>query len=190
MAQRFSWDSPSSRVVLSATLRVLAELGYAGLTVSEIQARAGAPGALLEDDDLENLVATALQHVRLFSAPAPTGSLRGDLRALLHPWLGSRGPDERVVAAVLSASEWSPRLRVAVVAAFDRPLAQAVGTVLARVDADGDVPPTRVQTLNWILRSLALDRLRAAHPRSPVDLDELVTHLVVGLQPDRHETRR
>jgi len=190
MPQRFTWDSPSCRLVLCATLRVLAERGYAGLTVSEIQARAGAAGALLEDADLEDLTVLALQHVRLFSAPEPTGSLRGDLQALLRPWLGFRGPDERVVAAVLSAAEWSPRLRSAVVEAFDRPLAQVVGTLLARFAADGHVPPARVQTLNWILRGLALNRLRAIHPRTPVDLDELVTHLVVGLEPDRSAARR
>lgn len=190
MGVRFSWDSPSSRLVLCATLRVLADLGYAGLTVSEIQARAGAAGALLEDTDLEDLAVMALQRVRLFSAPEPTGSLRGDLQALLRPWLRSRGPDERAVAAVLSAAEWSPRLRVAVAEAFDRPLAQAVGTLLARAAAEGQVPAARVQTLNWILRGLALNRLRAIHPRTPVDLDELVTHLVVGLEPDRSGARR
>jgi hypothetical protein len=190
MAQRFSWDSPSSRSVLDATLRALTELGYAGLTVSEIQARAGVAGALLEDTDLEDLTIAALQHVRLFSAPEPTGSLQGDLRALLRPWLGSRGPDEWAVAAVLSAAEWNPRLRVAVAEAFDRPLAQAVGTLMARAAAQGQVPLARVQTLNWILRGLALNRLRAINARSPVDVDQLVTHLVIGLQPDPNGTQR
>jgi hypothetical protein len=41
-----------------------------------------------------------------------------------------------------------------------------------------------VHTLNWILRGLALDRLRAANPRYPVDLAELVDHLVAGLGPE------
>lgn len=190
MAERFSWDSPSSRLVLCATLGALSDLGYAGLTVNEIQARAGGPGTLVEYADLEDLAVTALQPVRLFSAPEPTGSLQGDLRALLRPWLGPRGPHERAVAAVLSAAEWNPRLRVAVVGAFDRPLAQAVGTVLAREAASGHLPPARAQTLNWILRGLALNRLRAINPRFPVDLDELVTHLVAGLRTDRPGTGR
>ncbi|TFV64483.1 hypothetical protein E4P41_00985 [Geodermatophilus sp. DF01-2] len=86
---------------------------------------------------------------------------------------------------MLSAAEWEPRIKRAVVQAFDRPLAQAVGALLAGAVADGQVPASRVHTLNWILRSLALDRLRAANPRCPVDLDELVDHLVAGLRRER-----
>jgi hypothetical protein len=182
MGQHFDWRSPSSRLVLTAALDVLARLGHAGLTLQEIQARCGAAGVLIEEADLEDIVVIALQGVRLFSAPEPTGSLRTDLHALLRPWLGPRGPNERAVEAVLSAAEWNPRLKTAVVEAFDRPLAQAVGTLLARAAAEGQVPPGRVHTLNWILRGLALNRLRAIHPRSLVDLEELIDHLVVGLE--------
>jgi hypothetical protein len=182
MGQRLSWHSPRSQPVLTAALDLLAQWGHAGLTLQEIQARSGAAGVLIEEADLEDIVVIALQRVRLFSAPEPTGSLRADLHALLRPWLGTRGPDERAVAAVLSAAEWNPRLKTAVVEAFDRPLAQAVGTLLARATTEGHVPPGRVQTLTWILRGLALNRLRAIHPRSHVDLEELVDHLVVGLE--------
>jgi hypothetical protein len=190
MGVGFRSDSPTSRLVLCATLTRPAELGYAGLTGGEIQARAGAAGVLLADTDLEDLTVTALQHVRLLPAPEPTGSLRGDLQAPLRSWLGPQGPDEQAVATLLSAAELNPRLRAAVVKVFDRPLAQVVGTQLARATAEGHVPPARVQTHHWILRGLALNRLRAIHPRSPFDLDELVTHLDVGLEPDRRGARR
>jgi hypothetical protein len=173
---------------LTAALEALAHLGHAGLTVAEIRARAGAAGSLVEDADLEDIAVIAMQRVRLFRAPEPTGSLRADLRALLDPWLGPRGPDERAVAALLSAAEWSPRLGAAVRDAFDRPLAQAVGTLLARALADRAVHPHRVHTLNWILRGLALNRLRATDPRTQVDLDELVDHLLAGLPAGRSDT--
>jgi hypothetical protein len=198
--QRLSRHSHGSQPVLSAALDLLAQCGYAGLTLQEIQARSRAAGVLSEEEDLEltetgedldvleDIVVIALAQVRLFTAPEPMGSLRADLHALLASWLGPRGPDERAVAAVLSAAEWNPRLRTAVVEAFDRPLAQAVGTLLARATAEGHVPPGRVQTLTWILRSLALNRLRAIHPRSHVDLEELVDHLVVGLERAPRET--
>jgi AcrR family transcriptional regulator len=197
MGQRLSLQSHGSQPVLRAALDLLAQCGYAGLSLQEIQARSRAAGFLSEQEDLEDvedldvledIVVIALAQVRLFPVPEPMGSLRGDLHALLSPWLGPRGPDERAVAAVLSASEWNPRLRTAVVEAFDRPLAQAVGTLLARATAEGHVPPGRVQTLTWILRSLALNRLRAIHPRSHVDLEELVDHLVVGLERAPRET--
>ena len=185
MERRFDWASPASRVVLSAALEALSEVGYGRLTVAEVRARAGVTGALVEEADLVAVVATALEGVRIFPPPEPTGDLRADLTALLRPWLTRRGRDERAVAAVLSAAEWEPRIKGAVVRAFDRPLAQAVGTLLAGAVADGRIPATRVHTLNWILRGLALDRLRAANPRCPVDLDELVDHLVAGLDPER-----
>lgn len=182
MGQNFSWDSPSARNVLQAALTVLAERGYAGLTVRELQARAGAAGVLIEEADLKDIVVIALQRVRIFSAPEPTGSLRDDLRSLLRPWLGSRSPDERAIAAVISAAEWCPRLGVAVHQAFDRPLAQALGTLLARAVAEGEICPQRVHTLNWVLTGTALHRLRAANSRTPVDLDALVDYLIAGLQ--------
>ncbi len=184
MERRFDWASPSSRLVLTAALDALSEVGYEGLTLTEVRARAGAAGALVEETDLVEVVVTALEQVRVFPPPEPTGDLRADLAALLRPWLARRGRDERAVAAVLSAAEWDPRIKRAVVQAFDRPLARAVGSLLAAAVADGQVAATRVHTLNWILRGLALDRLRAANPRCPVDLAELVDHLVAGLGPE------
>lgn len=185
MERRFDWASPSSRVVLSAALDALSEVGYEGLTLAEVRARAGTAGTLVEEADLVEVVVTALEAVRVFPPAEPTGDLRADLAALVRPWLARRGRDERAVAAVLSAAEWEPRIKQAVLQAFDRPLAQALGTLLAGAVADGRVAASRVHTLNWILRGLALDRMRAANPRCPVDLDELVDHLVAGLGPEQ-----
>jgi AcrR family transcriptional regulator len=181
MERRFDWSSPSARLVLSAALDALVDVGYAGLTVEEIRARAGTAGPFVQEGDLEEIVATALEQVRVFDAPSTSGDLRADLAALLRPWLTARRRDDHVVTAVLSAAEWSPRIKRALQTVFDRPLAQAVGAVLAPAVTSGQVPPSRVHTLNWILRGLALDRMRAANPRSPVDIDELVDHLLAGL---------
>jgi hypothetical protein len=183
MTLTFRWESPSSQRVLTAALDALADLGPVGLTAAQIRDRAGSAGRLVEDADLEEILVVALQQVRLFTAPPPTGSLRGDLRALLDPWLGARGRNERVVAAVLSLTEWNPRLKEALREGFDRPLALALGELLARALRDGEVSSARVQTLNWILRGLALTRLRAIDARTPVDLDALIDHLVAGLAP-------
>ena len=163
MERRFDRASPSSRLVLSAALDALCEVGYEGLTVTGVQARVGAAGALLEEADLVEVVASALEQVRVLPTSEPTGGLRADLIGLLRPWLARRGRDERAVSAVLSAAEWDPRIERAAVRAFDRPLDQAVGTLLA----DGRVAATRVHTLNWILRGLALDRLRDQPGRGP-----------------------
>jgi hypothetical protein len=107
-----SWDSPSSRLVLRAVLEVLAERGYQGVTAEVVAVRAGAAAeALGESPDIDDLVITALSGVELFGVPPATGSLRGDLRALLNPWRNPRTADEMAVAAVLSAAEWHAPLR-------------------------------------------------------------------------------
>lgn len=182
MSKFFAWHSPSARLVLNAVLDTLAELGFDRLTMAEVQTRAGAAGPGLEDfADLETLVITALDHVRLFPGPAPTGHLRQDLRTLLEPWRTSPGRDERVVAALLSAAMRRPRLKAALYEALDRPLTHRVAAVVARADRESQVPPQVLQTLCWVLRGLMIDRLRSG-PRSPIDLDLLVDFLVAGLQ--------
>ncbi|SFE93723.1 hypothetical protein [Blastococcus tunisiensis] len=182
MSDAFSWKSTSCRRVLSAVLDTLAQLGCAGLTADEIRARAGAAGPALGDSpDLEALVVSALEHVQLFPAFEPSGDLDRDLHTLLHRWRTASSRDERVVAAVLSAAVWSPRLEVAVHDALDRPLMRAVSAVVARAGCHGTIPDHAVQTLCWVLRALLIDRLRS-RPRAAVDIDRLVHFLIAGLQ--------
>ena len=182
LSDSFSWESPSSRLVLRAVLDTLADRGYAGLTVTEVKTRAGAAGPALGDrPDLGALVIAALQHVHLFTVPEPTGNLSEDLRTLLEPWRTSPNRDEKVLAAVLSAAVWNPRLKVAVYEALDRPLTSTVAAIVARASASDEISPRLIQTLCWVLRGLLVDRLRSG-PRSPVDIDLLVHFLSAGLR--------
>jgi putative intracellular protease/amidase len=176
---RHRWGSPSSRLVLQAVLDVLVDHGYDAVTPEAVAQRAGVAGPPLgEQPDTEELVATALTSIELYRAPEPTGSLQGDLRRLVQPWRNRRTTDEMAVAAVLSGAEWHPRLKAAVTRSLDRPLAQAIGTVLNRA-AGQDVPQPALQTLGWVLRGLALERLRTGS-RSVVDLDHLVGFVLAG----------
>jgi Tetracyclin repressor-like, C-terminal domain len=175
------WESPSSRLVLRAVLDALADHGYEGVTSDAIAVRAGPAAAALGDSpDIDELVISAISGVELFGVPESTGSLRGDLRALLGPWRNPRTADEMAVAAVLSAAEWHPHLKAATTSALDRPLAQAIGTVLSRA-LERQVPQSALQTLSWLLRGLVLDRLHSGS-RSAVDLDHLADFLVAGLE--------
>jgi hypothetical protein len=181
MTEVFDWKSPSSRLVLDGVLDALAVLGLDGLTVEEVRTRAGAAGRAVDDSiDLESLVIVALDHVELFRPPVPSGDLQRDLRTLLEPWRSTSGRDERAVAAVLSAALRRPRLKVALYQALDRPLMQAVSTVVAAASEQGRIPPRLIQTLAWVLRGLVVDRLRSG-PRSSIDIDLLIDFLIAGL---------
>jgi hypothetical protein len=178
---RRGWDPRGSRLVLQAVLDVLIDDGYDGLTAEAVARRAGvAEPALGLAPDMEELAVAALEPIKLYHAPVPTGSLRDDLRALLEAWRNPRTVDEMAVTAVLSAAEWHPRLKAAVTRSLDRPLGQAVGTMLNRA-AGPDIPQAALQTLGWVLRGLALERLRSG-ARSVVDLDHLAGFLLAGIE--------
>lgn len=179
MDARLDWASPSSRLVLDAVLDLLVERGYAGLHVGQIQLRSGLAGpALGNAPDVEALVVAALSRIQLLPEPEPTGSLRGDLLALLQPWRRPRSRDEMVMTAVLSAAEWQPRLKAAVEEVLDRPIRHAVDLVLTRALPDAEVPAW-APTLGWIIRGLLLERLRTGS-RAQVDIERLVDFLVAG----------
>jgi hypothetical protein len=182
MSAVFDWQSPSSRLVLTAVLDILAELGWEWLTTDEVKARAGSAGPVLGDSpDLESLVVAALQRVDLFPEPRPTGDLREDLRALLAPWRSAPARDERIVATLISPALRRPRLKAALQDALDGPLNRRVAAVVAPAGQGHHLPPGLVQTLFWVLRGLIMNRFRSG-PRSAVDIDLLVEFLVAGLQ--------
>lgn len=181
MSEFFSRRSPSARQVLAAVLDTLAERGFEGLTLTDLQLRAGPAGAALADTtDLEALVVAALEDVELVAEPEPSGDLRRDLRRLLAPWQQALTRDERAVAAISSAAAHRPRLKVAVHESVDQPITHAVAAVVARARTPEQVPDRLVQTLCWVLRALLIDRLRS-RPRLAVDLDLLVDFLLAGL---------
>ena len=75
MEMRFSWDSPSTRLVLTAVLDTLAEHGYDSLTEEEIQLRAGPAARALGDPlDVEALLVAALEQVHVFAPVEPTAA--------------------------------------------------------------------------------------------------------------------
>lgn len=180
MDYRFDWRSPSGKLVLDGVLEILAEVGYDGLTVEDVVARAGPAGRALDIPDLDALVSDALGRIDLLAVPEPTGCLRDDLRALVQPWRGARSREEVIIAGVLSAAEWRPALKHAVHRALDQPVAQAIGQVLSRHMGTA-AGQERIQTLSWLLRALIVDRLRTG-ARAAVDLDRLVDFLVAGLE--------
>ena len=132
-------------MIRAAILRLLAEVGYGGLTMDAVAARAGVGKATIyrrwrTKEDL--VVDTISEITRSEVSPTDTGSLEGDLREMLHTIVGVvNGPIGAATQALLSTVPHHPALA----AAFrDGPIGvwrQAFDQIFARAEARGEVRP-------------------------------------------------
>ena len=100
----------------AATLELLAEVGYARLTMDQAAARArvSKSSLYLRWPNKVALVADALQHRAHAMPEVPdTGTLPGDMRVFLSGLLRSRGEAARALAAVSGEIATNPELRQA-----------------------------------------------------------------------------
>jgi AcrR family transcriptional regulator len=110
-------DPSRDGAIRAAILQVLAESGYAGLTMDAVASAAGVGKATIYRRwrTKSDLVADAVAELSATSIDAPdTGSLEGDLRVLLH-WLvdAVNGPLGAATLSLLSALPHEPGLREA-----------------------------------------------------------------------------
>jgi AcrR family transcriptional regulator len=104
----------SEEAILDATLALLGEVGFSGLTVDGIAARAGVGKATIYRHwpGKAHLVVEAFRS-RIPPMPAPdTGSLRGDLLTVVGHMVQGLGhsPLSRILPALVEASEQDPEL--------------------------------------------------------------------------------
>src|SRR3712207_2742373 len=80
-------DPSRDGVIRAAILRLLAEVGYSALTMDAVAAEAGVGKATIYRrwrTKEELVVDTVSELNREFAVPADTGSVEGDLRAIMH----------------------------------------------------------------------------------------------------------
>lgn len=134
-----------SRALLTATVAVLQEKGYGGLTTAEVAKRAGVSTATLYRRwrSKEDLVIGTSQEWSYDLGPAEaTGSLAGDLRALLRDKMATlNGPGGHLLRALIGEAAHSPALSQALNAAYVQPIAARIGTVLGWAVERGEIPP-------------------------------------------------
>src|SRR5438132_11861364 len=107
-------DPAVDQAILAAAVDLLAEGGYARLTMEQVAARAGVGKAsvYLRWPNKVTLVAEAIQHRSAVVPDVPdTGSLREDMLAFLGALLRGKWAAERAVAAVLAAIASDRELR-------------------------------------------------------------------------------
>lgn len=164
-------DRSRDRAIVRAVLKVLAEVGYRGLTMDEVALVAGVSKATIYrrwSSKVELLVSVLLV-ARDSAAVTDTGSLRGDLLAfmsmvadLLH------GPTGKATRAVIGQIAEEPALAEAYRAGPLTWWDEAIGEILERAQLRGEVAPHTVDSVPlqagpaiflqlWYLRGRPLD---------------------------------
>src|SRR4051812_4279276 len=177
--------SEESRLaILSATVELTAEVGYAGLSIEGIAARSGTGKQTIyrwwpskADVLLEALASKADVHI-----PIPDeGSYEADLRAFLAASfaLGSRPQVIELLRALMAEAQINPAFGARFRAQFLQRRRDALGVLVDRASARGDLPPVpRPGTVADLVFGVIWYRVLAT--REPVDeslVDELVSVL-------------
>ncbi|WP_460067873.1 TetR/AcrR family transcriptional regulator [Streptomyces sp. YKOK-I1] len=138
-------DAGRDRALLEATLAVLAESGYGGLTTGAVAARAGVSTATLyrrwsSKEDL--VIAAATTRAEDLVKQPDTGGLEGDLRALLRDKAASlTGESGRLMRALIGEAAHNDALAEALATSFLVPVRRRVQEAVGRAAARGEIPP-------------------------------------------------
>jgi AcrR family transcriptional regulator len=165
-------DPSRDDVIRAAILRLLAEVGYSGLTMDAVAAEAGVGKATIYRRwrTKQDLVVDTISDLnREIAVPLDTGSVEGDLRQLMRLVLRTiASPAGAAIRSLLPAMQYQPAL----VEAFrNGPLAvwrSAYAQMWARAEARGEVHPGLDQSVTaeatsallvqrWLLTGEPLD---------------------------------
>jgi AcrR family transcriptional regulator len=165
--------------ILDVTLEVLAECGYDGLTIDMVAARAKAGKATLyrrwpsKAELVIDAVACMKQaQYRLEDLP-DTGSLRGDLVAMVRPpTLEDAERKMKVMGAVVSMLSRDPQLADAVNEAISEPRARLNRLFFDRAIERGEIAPRSDAELDQIAHiGPSMAAYRTLVQRQPMDRD-------------------
>ncbi|GLY06362.1 TetR/AcrR family transcriptional regulator [Actinoplanes sp. NBRC 101535] len=167
--------------ILDVALQVLAEVGYTGMTMAAVAARAKAgKGTFYRRwPSKADLVLDAVGHMKRSQADLDslpdTGSLRGDILALFKPASVEEGEYQLSIMAGLASMLSQDRgLAEAANDAIVEPWTAANRVLLSRAVSRGEVGATAdIETLAQVIPSIAA--YRALIQRKPFDRDFLVS---------------
>ncbi|MDR3082226.1 MAG: TetR/AcrR family transcriptional regulator [Streptomyces sp.] len=168
-------DAARDRALLEATLAVLAESGYGGLTTAAVAARAGVSTATLyrrwsSKEDL--VVAAAASFAEDPYGPPLTGSLEGDLRVVLRDKAAAMtGEGGRLMRALIGEAAHNTALAEALTAAFLEPVYRRVAEVVRLAVERGEIPPVEdADVLGEVVVGPVMSRFFLT-PRLPEQVD-------------------
>lgn len=168
----------------------MADSGYSGFTIEAVAERAGTsrPVIYRRWEDRDELAGAAITHAinRLpRGEPADTGSLRGDLLALLRRSNDSRGETAALLVAVVGAYHAETGRSFADLRreAFGERAARTIDEVFDRAIARGEIDPAR---LTPRVRAVAFDLFRHdlmmnMRPLTDAEMTGIVDEVVLPL---------
>ena len=176
-------DDQVNEMIHEATLALLAEVGYAGVTLAEVARRASTvpPTVYRRYSNLQALVHATLQRefaVLIDTRPAETGSLRGDLIAFAEAITAILTPQRvAVTAGLLLPMQHDPALASTLRDGLAALGEKNWGSLIARAVDRGelDARAQRLQLLSQITPSMIFHQMMLM--RLPVD-DAFVEQLV------------
>jgi AcrR family transcriptional regulator len=153
-----------SEQLLAVAVDILAEDGWGRLNSDRIaaRARAGKAGIYRRWPSMPVLVREAVSRFDLVPMPDDTGSLRGDLLALLERWTRPLDRQERATASIVGASRFDDDLRAGLDAAIGQPLTAAVTELGQRALRREELTdPARLLLLGSVLEAFWWQRFTA-----------------------------
>jgi AcrR family transcriptional regulator len=174
-------------LILGTTLEVLAEDGYAGLTVAAVIERAGVSSATLYRrwPNKEELVVAAVATLVPEPVDTDTGSLEGDLSAFVHSVASSVGAHREGVAGALTIEKQrNPELAALLRARFLEPRLGELRGILQRAKRRGEVDqtPSVEVVLSLVIGPLHHRALHLGEPLTPGFVRTVAVHAAKALR--------
>src|ERR1700728_2929633 len=158
------------KAILGAAAELLLERGLAAVSMDAVAEQAGVSKATIYRwwPTKETLALDALYTEWAAAAPDPrdTGSLRGDLLALLRPWarLVSRRPYARVIAGLITQAQTDPAFAAQYQERIIQPRRDQAREIFRRAIKRGEIPAdTKVEVALDLLYGPLYHRLLHGH---------------------------
>jgi AcrR family transcriptional regulator len=175
--------------ILEAAAELLLERGLSAVSMDAVAERAGVSKATIYRwwRTKETLALDALYNEWATAAPPArsTGSLRGDLLALLRPWvrLASSRPYGRVISALLTEAQMDPEFAAIYQSRFVEPRREQGRAVFRHAMERGEIPAdTKIEVALDLLYGPLYHRLLHGHaPLNDRFLRDVVDTALDGL---------
>jgi AcrR family transcriptional regulator len=179
----------AGKAILDAAAELLLEHGLEAVSMDAVADRAGVSKATIYRwwPTKETLALEALYQEWDTARPSPpdTGSLRGDLLALLRPWIRRvrARPYGRVVAALIAEAQTDPEFAAEYHRRFVEPRRDPARALFKRALERGEIPPeTKVEVALDLLYGSLYHRLLHGHaPLNDRFLQDVVDTTLAGL---------